>query len=141
MTGTRPLLLITGIAEGFGASLARLFAASGHDVLGLSRSEAASERIGRLVGEQGGSYAHRPCDITQPEQVAAALQPDTDRVSVFVHNAHSLVIGTSDDTTLDEFERAWRGSRGPGVARPGWRGGRGTVSRPARHRLGSREQA
>ena len=108
MTGTRPLLLITGIAEGFGASLARLFAASGHDVLGLSRSEAASERIGRLVGEQGGSYAHRSCDITQPEQVAATLEPDTDRVAVFVHNAHSLVIGTSDDTTLDEFERAWR---------------------------------
>jgi NAD(P)-dependent dehydrogenase (short-subunit alcohol dehydrogenase family) len=108
MTGTRPLLLITGIADGFGASLATRFAASGHDVLGLSRSAAASERIDALVRQQGGSYAHRPCDITQPKQVAAALGQDSDRVAVFVHNAHSLVIGTSADTTLDEFEHAWR---------------------------------
>jgi NAD(P)-dependent dehydrogenase (short-subunit alcohol dehydrogenase family) len=108
MTGTRPLLLITGIADGFGASIAKLFAASGHDILGLSRGDSASERIGELVGQQGGSYAHRPCDITQPDQVAAALGPDTDRVRVFIHNAHSLTIGASADTTLGEFERAWR---------------------------------
>jgi NAD(P)-dependent dehydrogenase (short-subunit alcohol dehydrogenase family) len=27
---------------------------------------------------------------------------------VFIHNAHSLMIGASADTTLGEFERAWR---------------------------------
>jgi NAD(P)-dependent dehydrogenase (short-subunit alcohol dehydrogenase family) len=50
MTATRPLVLITGIAQGLGASMAQVFAAAGHDVLGLSRSAAATQQIGRLVG-------------------------------------------------------------------------------------------
>ena len=35
----RPTLLITGVAQGFGASIARTFAAAGHDVVGLARSD------------------------------------------------------------------------------------------------------
>lgn len=108
MAETRPLLLITGIADGLGASLATIFAAAGYDVLGLSRSTRASERIARLVGEEGGTYVHRPCDITNPADVAEKLNADADRVAVFVHNAHVLVRGASHDTTLDDFERAWR---------------------------------
>ena len=49
----RPTLLITGVAEGFGASIARTFAAAGHDVVGLARSDRSAAHLARLVGEGG----------------------------------------------------------------------------------------
>lgn len=108
MSDARPLLLVSGIADGLGASLASSFAASGYDVLGLSRSNRATTRVSRLVADEGGVYVHRRCDITKPVQVAAALRADVDRVAVFVHNAHALVLETSGETTLGDFALAWR---------------------------------
>jgi NAD(P)-dependent dehydrogenase (short-subunit alcohol dehydrogenase family) len=107
MAAQRPLLLVTGIADGLGASIAEVFAAAGHDVLGLSRRDGPAQ-IGRTVGQHGAAYTHRRCDITDPAQVAAVLAPDAERVAVFVHNAHALVTGPSETTALADFEHAWR---------------------------------
>ena len=52
----RPTLLLTGAAEGLGASIAGTFAAAGHDVLGLARSARASAHLARVVGEHGRAY-------------------------------------------------------------------------------------
>jgi NAD(P)-dependent dehydrogenase (short-subunit alcohol dehydrogenase family) len=104
----RPLLLVTGIAPGLGASIGRAFAAHGHDVLGLSRADAAPGDVERRVREGGGAYLHRRCDVTDPAAVAAAIRPDARRIAVFVHNAHRLVIAPSADTSLTDFEDAWR---------------------------------
>lgn len=104
----RPSVLLTGVAEGLGASVAKIFASAGHDVVGLARSDRASAEIARLVGEGGGSYTHLACDITQPREVADALRPHVDRIGVLVHNAHALRIKTFEETTVDEFEHVWR---------------------------------
>lgn len=104
----RPLLLVTGIAQGLGASIAHAFAAHGHDVLGLSRSADAPADVARRVHEAGGGYAHRRCDITDPVTVAAAIGADARRIAVVVHNAHKLVIAPSAGTALADFEGAWR---------------------------------
>ena len=58
MTGPRPLLLITGIADGLGAGMATAFAGSGYDILGLARSNKAAASIGDLVAARGGRYTH-----------------------------------------------------------------------------------
>ncbi len=104
----RPILLITGVAEGFGASIARTFAAAGHDVVGLARSDGSAAHLARLVGEGGGAYAHLICDVTQPAEVADVLRPHTERVTVLVHNAAALLIKPFNEITTDEFERVWR---------------------------------
>ena len=78
----RPTLLLTGAAEGLGASIARTFAAAGHDIVGLARSDRASARLARLVGEQGGAYIPLMCDITQPADVADALRPHVERIDI-----------------------------------------------------------
>jgi NAD(P)-dependent dehydrogenase (short-subunit alcohol dehydrogenase family) len=104
----RPVLLLTGAAEGLGESIAEAFAAAGHDVLGLARSHRSAADLARRVGEAGGSYSHLACDITRPAEVAVALQPHADRVAVLVHNAHALLIKAFEETTLADFERAWR---------------------------------
>lgn len=104
----RPTLLLTGAAEGLGASIAATFAAAGHDVLGLARSDRASAHLARVVGEHGGAYVPLICDITRPADVTDALRPHADRIGVVVHNAHTLLIKPMDDTTFPEFEHIWR---------------------------------
>jgi len=98
----RPAVLITGMAEGLGASVAKAFAADGYDVLGLSRREAPAGV------PDGGSYVHLRCDLTDPAQVTATVAPHAERIAVLVHNAHALLIKPFADTMLDEFERVWR---------------------------------
>jgi NAD(P)-dependent dehydrogenase (short-subunit alcohol dehydrogenase family) len=104
----RPILVLAGAAEGLGASVAKMFAAAGHDVLGLARSDRATARLTELVGEAGGEYAHLTCDVTKPAQVADALLPHADRIAVLVHNAHTLLIKPFEETSSAEFEEVWR---------------------------------
>jgi len=56
----RPLLLVTGIAEGLGAEVAKTFARAGHDVIGLSRSDRCSQQIRQSVEQHDGCYVHVP---------------------------------------------------------------------------------
>ena len=49
----RPILLLAGAAEGLGASVAKMFAAAGHDVLGLARSDRATARLTNWLARPG----------------------------------------------------------------------------------------
>jgi len=75
MAGARPLLLVTGIADGLGASVAATFALAGYDILGLARSNKAAVSIGRVVAAMGGDYTHLVSDVTKAADVATALEP------------------------------------------------------------------
>ncbi|MDO9294435.1 SDR family NAD(P)-dependent oxidoreductase [Bradyrhizobium sp.] len=104
----RPTLLLTGAAEGLGTSIAGTFAAAGYDVVGLARTERSSAQLSQRVEQGGGAYTHLICDVGQPIDVAAVLQPHAERIDVFVHNPHLLVRKPFEQTTADEFEQAWR---------------------------------
>jgi NAD(P)-dependent dehydrogenase (short-subunit alcohol dehydrogenase family) len=107
-TTGRPVLVLAGAADGLGARIAGSFAQAGHDVVGISRSDRSAPRLSREVREGGGAYTHAVCDITQPDQVAAALRPHAERIAVLVYNAAALVIKPFAETTPAEFEHAWR---------------------------------
>lgn len=104
----RRTLLLTGVAEGFGADIAETFARAGHDVIGLSRSARSSEPLTRRVEAAGGKYFHLACDITRTTEAMAAIKPHADRIDVLIHNPHLLVIKPFEQTTIEEFEQAWR---------------------------------
>ena len=104
----RPLLLVTGIAEGLGAGIATAFARTGHDIVGLSRSDRCSTTIRQSVEQHGGNYTHLACDLTQAGDVAVALAPHAARIDVLVHNAHMLLIKPFEQTAANEFEQVWR---------------------------------
>jgi len=103
MMSLHPAVLITGMAEGLGVSVAKAFAADGYDVLGLSRREQPPSGL-----RDTSSYAHLRCDLTDPAQVSAAVGPHAERIAVMMHNAHALLIKPFGQTALDEFEHAWR---------------------------------
>jgi NAD(P)-dependent dehydrogenase (short-subunit alcohol dehydrogenase family) len=108
MNSIRPKLLVTGIAEGLGADIAGLFARAGYDVIGLSRTQRASDSIGQLVEQGGGRYSHLACDITRPTDVANVLRPVAEGIDVLIHNAQHLLIKPFAEISADEFEQVWR---------------------------------
>ena len=61
----RRTLLLTGAAEGLGASIAGTFAAAGYDVVGLARTGRSSAHPDKRVEQSGGSYAHLTCDLAR----------------------------------------------------------------------------
>jgi NAD(P)-dependent dehydrogenase (short-subunit alcohol dehydrogenase family) len=108
MKGRRRLLLVAGIADGIGASIAAAFSRVGYDVLGLARSSKAAASVGNLVAEMGGKYTHLCGDLTRPADVAATLASYAGRISVVVYNAQTLLIRPFDQTDEAEFEAVWR---------------------------------
>jgi NAD(P)-dependent dehydrogenase (short-subunit alcohol dehydrogenase family) len=104
----RHTLLLTGAAEGLGASIAGTFAAAGYNIVALARTKRSSAHLGQRVERSGGTYSHLSCDIGQPIDLAAALQPHAADIDVLVHNAHVLTTKPFEQTTADEFEQAWR---------------------------------
>jgi NAD(P)-dependent dehydrogenase (short-subunit alcohol dehydrogenase family) len=104
----RPTLLLTGAAEGLGADIAETFARAGHDVVGLSRTLKAREHLTHRVEQAGGKYVHLACDLTRPADVATACEPLAGQIEVLIHNAHVLDIKPFEQTSIAEFEQAWR---------------------------------
>jgi NAD(P)-dependent dehydrogenase (short-subunit alcohol dehydrogenase family) len=104
----RRTLLLTGAAGGLGASIAKTFAAAGHDVIGLARTDRSFDHLSARVGQNGTAYTHLVCDITRPADVTAVLQPHAGHIDVLIHNPHVLTIKPFAQTTADEFEQAWR---------------------------------
>ena len=104
----RRILLLTGAAEGFGASIAGTFATAGYDVVGLARTMRSQTHLDQRVEQSGGAYTHLTCDVAQPSELAAVLQPHATGIDVLVHNAHVLTIKPFEQTTAGDFEHAWR---------------------------------
>ncbi|MEQ1516565.1 MAG: SDR family NAD(P)-dependent oxidoreductase [Usitatibacteraceae bacterium] len=103
----RPALLLSGAGAGLGASVAASFAAD-YDVIGVARSEQGADILSRRVSEHGGRYTHLTADLTDPEGLAAALEPHLTRIEVVVHNAAALLLGAFEKTSVADFERIWR---------------------------------
>ncbi len=104
----RPVVLISGVAEGLGASLAGTFASAGYDVIGLARSERMRPHLLATVAEAGGAYRHIACDVASSADLATELAPIAQDIEVVVHNAHHFVMGPFDETAPADFELAWR---------------------------------
>lgn len=104
----RRTLLLTGAAEGLGASIAGTFATAGYDVVGLARTRRSQTHLDQRVEQGGGAYTHLTCDVAQPSELAAVLQPHAAGIDVLVHNAHVLSIKPFERTTASDFEHAWR---------------------------------
>ncbi len=86
-----PAVMIAGIGEGFGLSLAKTFAGAGYDIVGLSRSGRADAAAGALAAARGRAYVSLTCDLAVDGAVAHALAPHAGRIDVAIYNAHHFL--------------------------------------------------
>jgi 3-hydroxy acid dehydrogenase / malonic semialdehyde reductase len=99
------LVFITGASAGFGAEMARTFAAKGHQVILSGRR---AERLAALAAELGENALALPMDVTEPKSIAEALAdlPQSWRqIDVLINNA-GLALGTqpAHEAPLEDWE-------------------------------------
>lgn len=94
--------LITGAGAGIGRATALLFAAEGARIAVVERNVDAGQETARLIQEKGGQALFIAADVTEPEQVEAAV---TQIVTAFggLHVLHNNAGGsTSRDSRVSE---------------------------------------
>ncbi|QNP48579.1 SDR family oxidoreductase [Diaphorobacter aerolatus] len=94
--------LITGAGAGIGRATALLFAAEGARIAVVERNVDAGQETARLIQEKGGQALFIAADVTEPEQVEAAV---TQTVTAFggLHVLHNNAGGsTSRDSRVSE---------------------------------------
>ncbi len=99
--------VIVGVGPGNGAACARKFASQGYRVALLARNEAF---LMDLENDIKGSKAYA-CDVTDLDGFSQALRQirqDMGPVEVLVYNAGAGKFANLDDTSVEDFERAWQ---------------------------------
>jgi 2-deoxy-D-gluconate 3-dehydrogenase len=82
--------LVTGASRGIGREIALAYADAGADVAVLSRSRAELEELAGEIGERGRAALALPCDVTDPDQIATAVDrtlEELEKIDVLVNNA------------------------------------------------------
>jgi len=101
------IVLVTGATSGFGAAIARRFAAEGHHLIAVGRR---SERLAALVQELGSARVHAVAldvrDRAAVQAAVAALPGELAAVDLLVNNAGlALGLGPAQEADLDAWER------------------------------------
>ncbi|CAM5789093.1 SDR family NAD(P)-dependent oxidoreductase [Ottowia pentelensis] len=100
--------LITGAGAGIGRATALLFAAEGARIAVVERNADAGEETARLVQAQGGQALFIPTDVSEPDQVEAAVA-QTVKTFGGLHVLHNNAGGSTSrdsrvsDAPIDEF--------------------------------------
>ena len=107
MTSTQPgIVFVTGASSGFGAAVARRFAAAGARVVAAARR---ADRLKDLAAELGDSVLTVTLDVRDRAAVAAALPllpPEFAGIDVLVNNAGlALGLGPAQDADLDDWDQ------------------------------------
>jgi 3-hydroxy acid dehydrogenase / malonic semialdehyde reductase len=106
-SATKPgVVFVTGASSGFGAAVARRFAADGARVVAAARR---SDRLRDLTAEYGPQILPLALDVRDREAVAAAvagLPDEFTAVDLLVNNAGlALGLGAAQDADLDDWDQ------------------------------------
>jgi len=98
--------VVAGANVGLGSALCAKLVARGLRVVALGRAAATRDVATEVPGVRAVA-----CELTNPDEVAAALRGVEERegaVSVAIYNAHRLALAAFADTTVELFEQVWR---------------------------------
>jgi short-subunit dehydrogenase len=100
--------LVTGAASGIGRALALALAREGADLFLLDVDEAKLAETAREAEGLGVAAVARPCDLSEPEQVSAAveaLRASWGRLEILVNNAGVAYYGPTEEMSPEQCRR------------------------------------
>ena len=103
----RTAALVTGASSGIGAATAKALAAQGAAVALLARRADRLEDLKRDIESAGGTALAVPADVTDSEQVTAAVQRTVDalgRLDTLVNNAGLMRMGLATEAPLQDWD-------------------------------------
>jgi NADP-dependent 3-hydroxy acid dehydrogenase YdfG len=99
--------LVTGASSGIGAATARALAAHGAAVALLARRADRLDDVKSDIESAGGTAVAVPADVTDADQVAAAVQRAVDelgRLDTLVNNAGLMRMATAAEAPLEDWD-------------------------------------
>jgi NAD(P)-dependent dehydrogenase (short-subunit alcohol dehydrogenase family) len=113
MTRSDRIAVVTGAARGLGQEFAAALAGAGYRVAGIDVADLTDTRLRIDAGSNGagGRFFPVPADVTEPDQVAAAVRAVVDHyggLHVVVNNAGIYPPIAFEDTTLADWRRIMR---------------------------------
>jgi NAD(P)-dependent dehydrogenase (short-subunit alcohol dehydrogenase family) len=108
---TRGAVVVGGVGEGLGFALSARFAAAGHPVLMLARSNERLNLFSRKIEETGGVVHWRTADLRNEAQVIAVFneaQATFGRIDAAIYNAGAQYRKPLLEITGSMFEKVWR---------------------------------
>lgn len=107
MTGVKKTALITGASVGIGREFAKVFAAEGYDLVLVSRTEAALNRVAQECKEQWGTRSHvLAMDLAEPgaaSNLFDAVASQGILIDVLVNNAGFGTYGLVADNDAESY--------------------------------------
>src|SRR5437588_3635898 len=103
------IVVITGGTAGVGRATARRFAEDGARIAVLARGlDGLRATAADLVARGAAAALAIPCDVADPEQVAAAaerVERELGPIDIWINNAMTTVFGRFDSLSPEEFKR------------------------------------
>ena len=99
--------LVTGASSGIGAATAKALAAEGAAVALLARRADRLTELKAEIESTGGTALLVPADVTDAEQVSAAVQrvvAEFGRLDTLVNNAGTMQMGTAAEASLKDWD-------------------------------------
>jgi NADP-dependent 3-hydroxy acid dehydrogenase YdfG len=99
--------LVTGASSGIGAATAKALAAQGAAVALLARRADRLTALQAEIQSAGGTALITPADVTEPGQVAAAVQrtvAEWGRLDILVNNAGLMRTGPAEQAALEDWD-------------------------------------
>jgi len=100
----KKVAIVAGAGAGLGFALSKRLIKAGYLVAGLSRSAQAQDNLGE-------NYLPIACDLTNDQSINTAItkvENQLGKVTVYIHNAASLLRSDFLETTSDDFIEQWK---------------------------------
>lgn len=105
--------LVTGAAQGLGATIARMMAAQGAKVALTDRNEPGAREVAAEIDARYGAgtafgFGHDVADAEHWDRVVAAADAALGGINVLVNNAGIAVMGSIESLSLDDWDRCMK---------------------------------